>query len=101
MQAAMPENDRFRSFRMVKYGSESEPLSLGSFAGRAETSTRRSGSAYGGGRSSSEFATVNMAVFAPMPRPRMAIATNVKPRFFASILVAYRKSRTRDFIPLA
>ena len=44
------------------------------------------------------FMTLKIAVLAPMPRARVSTATAVKPGFFASILIPYRKSCTSDVI---
>src|SRR6266542_3486078 len=71
-------------------GVRSQPGSL-------ELSKRRtslSGSRYGSGLRSTPLTTLNMAVFAPMPRARVNTATAVKPGFFSS----WRKANFRSFM---
>src|SRR5436190_20562724 len=46
------------------------------------------------GRRKTEFQTLNMAVFAPMPRASVSTATAVNPGFFSS----WRKANLRSFI---
>ena len=55
--------------------------------------TSRSGSANGGGRSSSAETTLNIVVVAPMPSASVRIATTATPRIRSSVLTAYRRSR--------
>ena len=54
--------------------------------------TRRSGSANGGGRSSSAETTLNIVVVAPMPSASVRMATTATPRIRSSVLTAYRRS---------
>jgi len=55
--------------------------------------TRRPGSAYASGRSSTPFTTVKIAVVAPMPSARVATATAVHPGLARSARQAYLRSR--------
>jgi hypothetical protein len=57
-----------------------------------QTSTSRSGSAYGSGRSSTALTTLKMAVQAPMPSAIVTIATAAKPRFLRSPRRVYIRS---------
>jgi hypothetical protein len=43
--------------------------------------------------------TLNIAVFAPMPKASVSTATTVKPGFLIIMRIAYRKSRKSDSIP--
>src|SRR5437867_12961566 len=56
--------------------------------------TSRSAAGNGNGRSKTQFTTLKMAVFAPMPRASVSRATAVKPGFFSS----WRKANLRSFI---
>src|SRR5437899_2519010 len=60
----------------------------------SETNTNRSGSWNGGGRNTTAFITLNIAVFAPMPSASMSTATTVKPGFFNNC----RTANLRSFI---
>src|SRR4029078_7342494 len=57
--------------------------------------TRRSGWANGRGRSSTALMTEKMAVFAPIPSPRVRIATAANPGLRRSVRSAYLMSFAR------
>src|SRR6478672_2636643 len=57
--------------------------------------TRRLSSLYGSGRSNTALTTLNMAVFAPIPRARVMTATAVNPGFLRSVRIAYLRLRRR------
>ena len=60
--------------------------------------TSREASATGRGFSNTALTMVKIAVLAPMPRASVKTATTVKPGFFASILIPYRKSWSKVVI---
>src|SRR5882724_13439888 len=54
--------------------------------------TSRFGSWYGSGRRSTALITLNIAVFAPMPRARVITAMTVNPGCFSRLLIPWRRS---------
>src|SRR5712692_6308216 len=55
----------------------------------------RSGSGYGNGWSNTVFTTEKMAVLAPMPSAKAAMATTVKPGLFRRMRIEWRRSETK------
>ena len=92
--AAKSAKLRLNSLRSRISGAETQLRSFGMPipVKRIQTITNRSGSEYGSGCKSTPLTTLKIAVFAPMPSASVRIATAVKPGFFASILIPYRKS---------
>ena len=66
----------------------------------SSTSTMRDGSENGSGRNSTPFTTVKIAVFAPIPRPSVTMATAANPAFFVRTRSPYLKSRHKVCIRL-
>ncbi len=61
----------------------------------SHTTTSRSGSANGNGRSSTPFTTLNTALVAPIPIASVATAVSVNTGVFPSVRTAYRTSCSR------
>ena len=77
--AAISSNDPLEPSRMsTKFSLDSGMPRLFRFRRSMYMTTRRSGSSYGSGRSSTALATLKIAVLAPMPSAIVATAATVK-----------------------
>src|SRR4030081_1257500 len=86
--------ERVRSCQAANSCAEIGRFALPEFARRSHTTTSRSGSLNGNGRSSTALTTLKIAVFAPMPSASVMTATAVNPGFFKS----WRKANFRSFM---
>jgi hypothetical protein len=77
VSAASPSNDRTPARQSRKSGSEAVSRPIATC--RPQTITRRSGSGYGSGRSSTPLTMLKMAVVAPMPIASVATTAMVNP----------------------
>ncbi len=91
---AIPARVRLPSRQSRKFGYGTDPLAK--FGLLSWKVTRRSGSGYGSGSSSTPSMIENSAVLAPMPSARVSSATAVKPGLRRSTRAPCRTSATRS-----
>ena len=97
VQNAICSNTRCCVCQSSKSGGVTDSCSIPFCGLRSHSITRCSGSGYGSGLSNTPLTTLKIAVFAPMPRASVKIASNVKPGCFRNIRTPNCRSSQSDF----
>jgi hypothetical protein len=89
---AMASNELLCSLQSTKFAGETSLRGMPALLLFCQSVTTRSASRYGSGRSNTALMTLNIAVFAPMPKASVKTTISVNPGRFARLLAANRKS---------